>query len=111
MAFGAYSKFLFCAVVAALIYHISAAPAIDKRSLQTVRLLSDEAGLFIAVSSTYSVYAESDENGEYMHAIVYSHIWHAVMHKLEAIIQCVYSICILARKCAGVFINVHFLSP
>ena len=65
MAFGAYSKFLFCAVVAAVIYHISAASAIAKRNSQTVQLVSEEAGLYIAVSSTYSMYAEVDGNGKY----------------------------------------------
>ena len=65
MAFGAYSKILFCAVIAAVIYHISAAPARAKRDSQTVRLNSDEAGNYIAVASDYSVYAESDYNSKY----------------------------------------------
>ena len=67
MAFGAYSKFLFCAVMTAVIYHISAAPAIAKRNTQTVQLLSDVSGLYIAVSSAYSVCGESDWSGKYMY--------------------------------------------
>ena len=65
MASGPHCKILFLAVVAAVIYHISAAPARAKRDLPTVRLLSEEAGKYIAVASDYSVYGESDPNSKY----------------------------------------------